>query len=295
YHPAGVSLKGMGKIFDEAAFSNADGTGIMYRGQDGNVIGMKSVKAHWDNMLKDTGLTKHHEFALHWRMATHGAVSDELCHPFPFNREVLLEPYWKADCGIMHNGVMSNLNIRNAKLSDTAQFIQYCIKGKLKPWLPKSKGLVEGILNGDRLLVWHKDHPVTLYGNWEQYKKCYFSNSYSLPTKKIGYQTTGYPPQYNTHNQWDTIVRGYDKNKKWVGKDHKNEETWFADEIYPPTGAYSIYQRQKVGKETYQQWWIRVSTTTTAGGYKHNHSFDATATKKFTPLLPVSTETEEQT
>ena len=123
--PAGVKINWtrMEDCFD----ANPDGAGIAYH-TSGNRIAIskgymtfKTFKA----AVKRIGINKRHEAMFHFRIATHGAINETNCHPFPLSaqEEELQALDVTTDVAIMHNGIVPDM-AKSETLSDTMLFIR---------------------------------------------------------------------------------------------------------------------------------------------------------------------------
>lgn len=93
--------------------SNPDGAGFMYAegGKVQIVKGLMTLDALW-NAIQDAGPLR--KMVIHFRVKTHGAISQELTHPFWIT---------EGQLGMVHNGVIRPLvNETSETESDTAVF-----------------------------------------------------------------------------------------------------------------------------------------------------------------------------
>jgi len=107
--PAGVPIDE--KILKTALNDNPDGWGWMYADNNELVCdwGMddKDFFESYEYLPKDVHAT------LHFRWTTHGLTNVLNCHPFLFNGD---------EYAVVHNGVISGVNIKHKDLSDTYHF-----------------------------------------------------------------------------------------------------------------------------------------------------------------------------
>ena len=109
---------------------NADGVGVMYS-QKGKLVIEKVIPKSADCFIKF--YRKHIQgktCAFHLRMKTHGHIDLENCHPY----EVLNKKDHGMDLWLMHNGVLSTGNAKDATKSDTWHYI----RDFLRPMLEKN-------------------------------------------------------------------------------------------------------------------------------------------------------------
>lgn len=184
---------------------------------------------------------------IHFRIATHGKINQENCHPFPMAG---------GKYALVHNGVMpSSLHNGNKDDSDTRQFaekLETCIG--FTPW--KHKGFEEFIneaISYNKVAVMRQDGNIWLFnedkGEW--HKGAWYSNhTYAYaPTKWTGspaahgatgtnrgyWGNLGYgsaqEPVYSTMHEG---VGFYDGNGDWVpmeGDDYSECEELTEEEI----------------------------------------------------------------
>lgn len=85
---------------------NPDGAGLAWLNEDGSVSFRKGISARaMHSMIRE--LPKGTPFVGHFRYATVGEPSDELCHPFPISRRTSLATSGDLDRGqrvLFHNG-----------------------------------------------------------------------------------------------------------------------------------------------------------------------------------------------
>lgn len=99
---------------------NADGVGVMYA-KKGKLVIEKVIPKSAECFIKF--YRKHIEgrdCAFHLRMKTHGNIDLENCHPY----EVLNQKDHGLDLWLMHNGVLSTGNAKDATKSDTWHYIR---------------------------------------------------------------------------------------------------------------------------------------------------------------------------
>lgn len=122
-------------VIDNAYRSNDDGFGLMYTDGSGKVTVVKGLY----NQEQIHNIWKHHEkydFAVHFRMATHGEISPDNSHPYQLSSK---EKHGR-DMWLMHNGVLSNMrSIRGRGRSDTGEFVE----DYLGPVLQRDPGLID--------------------------------------------------------------------------------------------------------------------------------------------------------
>lgn len=172
---------------------NADGVGAMYA----NKRGLRVIKVvpktleevrHMVGTLPDDDRS----LALHFRMATHGTIGTDNCHPYPVVDGVAM----------MHNGVLECGNDGDRKRSDTSHFIEQYLASAvaLSPALVHDAGFGEmvGEFIGDnnrfvfmddegRMTVINRDTGV-------EHGEMWFSNTYAWEPSDL---IPGYKPRWS--------------------------------------------------------------------------------------------------
>lgn len=103
---------------------NCDGFG-MSASVNNKLFVYKSISINSDDIIKLYNSIRQvatGDIVLHFRLATHGDVSDKLCHPFHVNKDLVM----------FHNGVISDsvsgYNEHNKNESDTTAFVNNVLK-----------------------------------------------------------------------------------------------------------------------------------------------------------------------
>lgn len=163
------------EYFRAAAYDNEDGIGVMSADGVEKFLGRKMVKRAWryTRRLQEAN----HEFAVHFRFATHGRVALANTHPFR-----------TPDGGsyVMHNGILSNYTPADkyGDMSDTRLMIEKVMDGvnvlsDEEYW----KSLEDHIGFGNKLCVMDRDGNFRLVneyaGDWIDH--VWYSQTYSLP------------------------------------------------------------------------------------------------------------------
>ena len=94
--------------------TNSDGAGFMFveNGKLRVYKGFTTFKKFWRRYDHEMTRMSHPKTVLHFRIKTHGKVDFNNCHPHQVNESVAL----------VHNGVMSNVKIKDTDFSDTYHF-----------------------------------------------------------------------------------------------------------------------------------------------------------------------------
>ena len=112
---------------------------------------------------------------IHFRLATHGSIKQENCHPFHDR---------KTGVYFAHNGIL-DIKPTNDKTDSETAFIRY-----LYPYIeqyglhsPEAEKMVQNIIESSKFAFMQGDD-VRLFGHFEEWQGCYFSNlrfAYYLP------------------------------------------------------------------------------------------------------------------
>lgn len=194
YVPAGKKMPE--DYIDAAAKQNDDGIGIMSEDGIRKFLGRKALKRakRYVRQLHEDEI----EYAIHFRYATHGDVTQHNCHP----HELPNSNGW-----MMHNGVLSAYTkYATKKDSDTAIFASDIVdadasnENRLTYWKDIAR-----IIGSNKLCVMTPDHEFILvnesYGTWRD--GIWYSQTYSLPYPKYEGVTTAYGHGYtNGYNPY---------------------------------------------------------------------------------------------
>lgn len=223
--------------------NNPDGMGFAYI--DGDTMYIKKYMKFNDFYKDYKEVETKSNMLIHFRIATHGKVEIDNCHPFWLNHRMAL----------IHNGIISGYGERNTK-SDTRDFIDKVI-GKISWKLMKNPSYRELIskaigysklaildITGDYWIINEKD------GYWND--GVWFSNKSYEPKKNVTY--TSYPIKENKTKQtkmWDMYGdESYDDwwDRTWNGnkKDVDSNEDL--------SSSKGIYKCKECGKEFISSW-----------------------------------------
>lgn len=167
--------------------ANPDGAGVMFA-HEGEVYGLKGLMKFEDlvaflrsaDVVEDGKVTAEIALTFHFRLATHGSVSPENCHPFPVSRDLadLTRTEWSAPMGVAHNGIIRDQEIPAGR-SDTQAYIANTLSRRrgLPRFDKRTLANVAAETEGSRLLIlrgdgriertgaWHKNSQGVLYSN----------------------------------------------------------------------------------------------------------------------------------
>ena len=126
YKPAGIELPSKDTL-RECWDNNPHGAGLMW--PDGERVNLQKGYMSWeefetalDDVTKGIDVTST-PMALHFRIATHGAIVPGCCHPFAVKDsfERMRQTKISAEVGFMHNGTLSGLETDD-ETSDSMAF-----------------------------------------------------------------------------------------------------------------------------------------------------------------------------
>ena len=191
YKPAKATLK---KETLKTAFeNNPDGAGFMYQSDLLEAPKMQKGFFDFDKFYeayeKVAESDKGYNIAVHFRIATHGTVNKDNCHPFKISSDIADTVLFngRADSLIMHNGIISSIMTpRNLPYSDTMNFI-----AKILCWMKdlKSKDLIEVLENLEsysKFCIMRRGFDPILAGLFIEDRGIFYSNS----TYKYSYVNT---------------------------------------------------------------------------------------------------------
>lgn len=184
YKPAGCPMPSM-QTLKSCWTTNPDGAGMMLPA--GDAVRIRKGFMEWDafsEALSQEAMSADLDalpVALHFRIATHGAVKPGCCHPFPVcaSASQMRVTEQSAQVGFMHNGVLSGLPTTDA-VSDSMSFA----KRVLSPLERMSgdllsndaAGIVGASTQGSRFLLMDGAGCVRTFGRWVAEDGVLFSN-----------------------------------------------------------------------------------------------------------------------
>lgn len=120
---------------------NGDGIGVMYSevtdGKAQLVIKKCLPKNYAEAQEFYNAEIKGRECVVHWRMATHGDIDFDNCHPY-----IVLPLDSTCPMALMHNGILSNGNYKDRSKSDTWHYVNDYLKPLLDPMQGGSPDLI---------------------------------------------------------------------------------------------------------------------------------------------------------
>lgn len=210
---------------------NPDMAGFMYpyKGKVRIRKGFRTFNQFWKEYSRHRSdyMTEATPVVYHFRIATHGAVNKENCHPHRI----------RADVALAHNGIIQGFG--HTKLSDTVDYIER----SLKPWFDADCCVNKGILQEieldigsyNKFVIMRGDGVVTFcnekQGIWDC--GCWFSNA--------GYNNTFAYNSYwrdtaNNNFGWRAGKMWDYKEKRWVWDKSSKTEIYYKGKTYVESG-----------------------------------------------------------
>ena len=155
--PKGVTLSSRLDMLKTCWSRNSDGAGVMFPSSGG--VHIEKGFMEWEEL--ELFLQQHDEptkdlcVALHFRIATHGTVSQSNCHPFPVTRKDsrLSKISCNAEVGVMHNGIIDGMTSRTDKVSDSYVFVRDYLAPFRKDVMSEAvTKLVMGLCGGNKFV-----------------------------------------------------------------------------------------------------------------------------------------------
>lgn len=190
YKPQGEQLPSM-ETLRACWDNNPDGAGLMW--PNGNSVHLRKGYMTWPDFVAaldevtsaiDVEATP---MALHFRIATHGAVTPQCCHPFAVKDsfDKMRATEIEAAVGFMHNGTLSGLETDDAT-SDSMAFAKSVLvplKAMSEDFLSDAhaKRIISSSTQGSRFLLMAKDGRVRTFGTWIEDSGIYYSNRNFMP------------------------------------------------------------------------------------------------------------------
>lgn len=168
---------------------NCDGFGIS-ASVNNKLFVYKSISINSDDIIKLYNSIRQvatGDIVLHFRLATHGDISDKLCHPFYVNKDLVM----------FHNGVEIDEDIAghscsNKDESDTKAFVNNILKN-FKKGFQKNKNIMNMIsksVGDNNRLCFLDSSGVTTYSSsdlWVELNGILYSNPYLFDNENYEY------------------------------------------------------------------------------------------------------------
>lgn len=165
-------------------YANNDGAGICWKDNKGFVHFKKGFMTCRELIKAYEQVQDSSEVAIHCRLATHGTVNQENCHPFIIGKRKRVSKLESDDVGniLMHNGVIHSLNCP-VTYNDSRMFAEDTLRYILDE--KKLKCIVETLEPTSKFVIMRKKKPTILCGDftnvngvmysnlWWDYRTCY--------------------------------------------------------------------------------------------------------------------------
>jgi hypothetical protein len=188
-------------IVESALEYNPDGVGIMYM-NDGKPFVSKSLNATIKSLTKKLEKLAQTEYAIHFRMKTHGKIDIHNTHPYDLNGGRFL----------MHNGILPISNQDNPAKSDTWHFIHKILNPILErghiEWDKVGKSI--GSSNKFAVLDPHEGINIVNRDTGLNYEGAWYSNTYAWDapaSSRFGSRDWGTHTAVNRDRYWDDDAR----------------------------------------------------------------------------------------
>lgn len=204
------------KFLKECEIQNFDGAGISFINQ-GKVSFFKGLSAVEVFQILDQ-IDSH--WAIHFRFATIGSNSDELCHPFPVSPDKMdLTSDYDAGTVIMHNGHVDNwldllcriMPPAFPMLPDTewsdSKAIAYITNFWGETWL--------NVLADSQKILTMNNESIRLYGNWVKSNQGWYQSKNLYQPKKSNDQKSLSCVKTKDDDWYDTL-RGYISEDEYI-------------------------------------------------------------------------------
>jgi hypothetical protein len=190
-------------MLEDAETTNPHGGGMSWINKEGKVEWMKGQCMKPKKIMKMIKQGKMNlPIIIHYRIATHGAINDMMCHPFPLGKKA-----HNAEHGVTEEGVMFHNGIWN-------EYNEYAIK----LCMTRNVRIPDGDMSDSSIMAWIASHVghnflhfteekvitmtpagITRYGDgWVDVQGIKCSNDNFEPTPSFGYD--GYDTFYTPTN-----------------------------------------------------------------------------------------------
>ena len=209
YAPAGVVVPE--EHFENSFIGNSDGAGIMYNDKE-NVIIKKGFMKYQDFLDYAVNVPEDCDRVYHFRIATAGKISKEVCHPYPVvnNIKAMLCTDVVCDVAAAHNGIISWCNPvkqLQSNVSDSMVFLSsYLYPHRNTIFKSESFREIISHASGSKFAFMNKTS-VKLVGSFIEENGVFYSNS-SYKSRVFPYYNGGY--YGGKYDSWDYIEDGED-------------------------------------------------------------------------------------
>lgn len=195
YQPAGTKIPAS---YLKTAFKcNPDGAGFMVQKGKGTPYFEKGFFDFNDFYKRYKKFAnKGYNIAIHFRVATHGKVNKDNCHPFMLSSDMNSIKVCRGftDSAIIHNGIIfSMMTPRDAEYSDTANFAVNFLS-HLKTYSNEAlKNIIEQNEYTSKFVLMREGFEPLLAGNFYEDDGVYYSNfSYKYNGSFFGFKGGSY-------------------------------------------------------------------------------------------------------
>jgi len=169
--------------------SNPDGAGISYFDENGELVIEKDMTLDGILYKYESAVDRYaatSPFAVHFRIATHGGVTMDNCHPFRVSEDTTL----------IHNGIIPVLfNSKTDPRSDTRVFVEDYLPRLPANWMDDEClfDMVETYIGASKLVILSRAGSSDYYianesdGHWSSDKKIWYSNGSYKGSKKLSW------------------------------------------------------------------------------------------------------------
>jgi hypothetical protein len=179
YKPEGVACPSL-DVLHQCWIANPDGAGfaIPSTASEKHAYEIHKGFMTWqafEEAYKQYGLENQSgAMLIHFRIATHGGVSQGNCHPFPITASVKLlkEQHIYTNSVLIHNGMLP-IEPEFKDISDTMELCKRIAQCKGR--VPECLRLIDGMIGTNKIAVMHCGN-VHLLGQWKEVDGVYFSN-----------------------------------------------------------------------------------------------------------------------
>lgn len=207
--------------------NNPDGAGLIWTDTTTRELftykELNSVESYYNQYIDIRRKHPKSQIVLHFRISTSGGVNETNTHPFQVNERL----------AFVHNGIISELNGKEAGRSDTNLFNANYLQHLPADFLENQAltGLIAKFIGGSKLIFLNADNEAHIInpnlGKTDaKYPNCWFSNStyeesrfYDVGGVKV-YKDAHKPKYKGTYNSysapsWGQPYKRYEKGDKW--------------------------------------------------------------------------------
>lgn len=170
------------EILSNCEWNNRDGIGIAWSSGQGVKIKKDFATLTAFQEWLPANVQESDACIIHFRMATHGKVSEGMRHPFPLTKDeaTLQQVELECDMAMAHNGILDCEDKRN-KLSDTAVFVrdilaEPAVRDNLRDNAAIQKLIAHTATASNKLAFLFGDGHILYFGEFETDKGILYSN-----------------------------------------------------------------------------------------------------------------------